>query len=208
MNRFDGWNDELYHHGIKGQKWGLRRFQNEDGTLTAEGEARYGVGGTATASERVKYLNKLERSRARAIARQQETKNVRKKEIHKETQLVHEKTIKHIIESAKKDGQLINSRNVTRNVHTGKGIAKVILANEGRALLSLGLQTAGAGMMANASRTWNYNSAGYKAGAGLHAIGGGIGSSVAAGLAIGGGLAMTNKKVAGRKYSIGDNRRR
>lgn len=25
--------DELYHHGIKGQKWGVRRFQNEDETL-------------------------------------------------------------------------------------------------------------------------------------------------------------------------------
>jgi len=33
----------LYHHGIKGQKWGVRRFQNEDGTLTAEGKARYGI---------------------------------------------------------------------------------------------------------------------------------------------------------------------
>lgn len=32
----------LMHHGVKGQKWGLRRFQNEDGTLTAEGRARYG----------------------------------------------------------------------------------------------------------------------------------------------------------------------
>ena len=32
---------ELYHHGIKGQKWGIRRFQNEDGSLTAEGERRY-----------------------------------------------------------------------------------------------------------------------------------------------------------------------
>ena len=30
------------HHGIKGQKWGTRRFQNEDGTLTPEGEERYG----------------------------------------------------------------------------------------------------------------------------------------------------------------------
>lgn len=33
--------DELYHHGIKGQKWGVRRFQNEDGSLTSEGERRY-----------------------------------------------------------------------------------------------------------------------------------------------------------------------
>lgn len=34
--------DELYHHGIKGQRWGVRRYQNEDGTLTAAGKARYG----------------------------------------------------------------------------------------------------------------------------------------------------------------------
>lgn len=34
---------ELYHHGIKGQQWGVRRYQNEDGTLTAEGRKRYGV---------------------------------------------------------------------------------------------------------------------------------------------------------------------
>ena len=34
---------ELYHHGIKGQKWGIRRFQNEDGSLTAEGKKRYDV---------------------------------------------------------------------------------------------------------------------------------------------------------------------
>jgi hypothetical protein len=30
----------LYHHGILGQKWGIRRYQNEDGTLTAEGKKR------------------------------------------------------------------------------------------------------------------------------------------------------------------------
>ena len=28
----------LYHHGIKGQKWGVRRFQNPDGTLTEAGK--------------------------------------------------------------------------------------------------------------------------------------------------------------------------
>ena len=32
---------ELYHHGIKGQKWGVRRFQNPDGTLNEAGKKRY-----------------------------------------------------------------------------------------------------------------------------------------------------------------------
>ena len=32
---------ELYHHGIKGQRWGVRRFQNKDGSLTARGKQRY-----------------------------------------------------------------------------------------------------------------------------------------------------------------------
>lgn len=31
---------ELYHHGIKGQKWGVRRYQNPDGTHTKEGRLR------------------------------------------------------------------------------------------------------------------------------------------------------------------------
>ena len=31
----------LVHHGILGQKWGIRRFQNSDGTLTTEGRKRY-----------------------------------------------------------------------------------------------------------------------------------------------------------------------
>lgn len=33
--------DELYHHGVKGQKWGVRRYQNEDGSLTPAGKVRY-----------------------------------------------------------------------------------------------------------------------------------------------------------------------
>lgn len=32
---------ELYHSGIKGQRWGIRRYQNEDGTLTEAGKLRY-----------------------------------------------------------------------------------------------------------------------------------------------------------------------
>lgn len=34
-------NTYLAHYGVKGQKWGVRRYQNEDGTLTEEGKKRY-----------------------------------------------------------------------------------------------------------------------------------------------------------------------
>lgn len=34
-------NGELYHHGVKGMKWGRRRYQNSDGSLTAAGKKRY-----------------------------------------------------------------------------------------------------------------------------------------------------------------------
>ena len=34
----------LAHHGTKGQRWGVRRFQNSDGSLTAAGKMRYSVG--------------------------------------------------------------------------------------------------------------------------------------------------------------------
>lgn len=37
--------DFLCHHGIKGQKWGVRRYQNPDGSLTPEGRKRYRIDG-------------------------------------------------------------------------------------------------------------------------------------------------------------------
>ena len=43
---------DLTHHGILGMKWGVRRFQNKDGTLTAAGKKRYG-------SDEVRQLEKV-----------------------------------------------------------------------------------------------------------------------------------------------------
>ena len=52
--------NELYHHGIKGQKWGVRRFQRKDGTRTSAGKKRYFLNKIESVKNNEKaYRNKL-----------------------------------------------------------------------------------------------------------------------------------------------------
>lgn len=54
------YNGELYHWGIKGQKWGVRRYQNKDGSLTPAGRKRY-------APEHLDYPDKVSNTTKRVI---------------------------------------------------------------------------------------------------------------------------------------------
>lgn len=61
--------DYLAHHGIKNQKWGQRRFQNYDGSLTSEGRKRYGVGESNLSRRERKQAEKAKAKAAKTRAK-------------------------------------------------------------------------------------------------------------------------------------------
>lgn len=107
----------LEHFGVKGQKWGIRKYQNEDGTLTEEGKARYGK----NASSIQKGLNKLDQSKAeyirdtKAYSRNSDYGSGYSKKKVEQTN----KAVKQLLDIAKKNNYSITE--IQKNRSTGRG---------------------------------------------------------------------------------------
>ena len=59
---------ELYHWGIKGMKWGVRRYQNKDGTLTPAGKKRYAEDGRDEDDQEQQAQNSSSKTRRQSIS--------------------------------------------------------------------------------------------------------------------------------------------
>lgn len=58
-------NNELYHHGVKGMRWGVRRYQNADGSLTPAGKKHRASTEEGKLKEREKHIKAKEREKAK-----------------------------------------------------------------------------------------------------------------------------------------------
>lgn len=110
--------DELYHWGIKGQKWGIRRYRNEDGTLTEEGKRRYARG-----EERKSKVRNILGSRKTSTLKEARNKNVEEMSNQELQEYVNRLNLER------------NYRSLTKkDLMKGNKIAKDILAYYGTAM--------------------------------------------------------------------------
>lgn len=63
--------EDLTHHGIKDQRWGIRRFQNPDGTLTEAGRLRYRKSESGTSDRKSNKSSSSEKKEPRKMTNQE-----------------------------------------------------------------------------------------------------------------------------------------
>lgn len=100
-------NTYIYHHGIKGQKWGIRRYQNSDGSLTPAGKKRY------SEDDQVRESRKQDLKNVRTLSTSELESKIRRLKLEKE--------FKNLTEE---------------DISPGRKVAREILSSSGRKVLT------------------------------------------------------------------------
>lgn len=121
--------DHLYlaHHGIKGMKWGVRRFQNSDGSLTSAGKERYGSKSWRAPDTFHPTVGQQRRAEQRAAKAQYKKTRAEAKQAYKDTkEQINSKASQRTKESLSRYENAANSYTATR----GERIANALLLDK------------------------------------------------------------------------------
>lgn len=108
----------LMHYGIKGQKWGVRRFQNIDGTLTKEGKERYSSSEKDSGEKKKKSENETESKEGAPVKTRKELRNERLRDMDKSWFDAMDQSIDEVDRSKTKEDEIDKGRVAVNVLYT------------------------------------------------------------------------------------------
>lgn len=153
------YSDELAHHGILGMKWGVRRYQNADGSLTREGMKRYNTSKSRYESAKKAHTeakeqykeNKTDSNKANVKNAKAEVKSAKKQLSKDYDQLKKDKMAdkgKNLYQQGKTITGNANVKRAMETVAAGSLILSGILYNHGKTNMAMATIATGAGLEA------------------------------------------------------------